>query len=126
LALTIFHEGVVVDEKFQAAPDVCLELTAVVSSALTAEERERFRRRLVVEPHPESVKTDYSANARWPLILYPAVTVCDVFKKFPEVARDDRPLVLAAVQMSASCFKAASKWCQDDEEIVAAAQVAQQ
>ena len=91
------------------APDDQVELTAVMSEALTEEKRQVLLEQLADEvrftpvPHPGSK------------------TVPLVFSTFCEAARDDKAVVLTAVQRHGSSLEYASDLCKNDKEIVLAA-----
>lgn len=107
--VTLFHNGCLVND-FRAAPGERVELTATVAEALTAEDRAQFLQAL--------------AKARWPELGADGSVFFSCrrrFRAFPEAARDDAELVLAAVRRDGGCLRFASWRCRSDKQIVHAA-----
>ena len=104
--VSLFQNGIMVSD-VQAAPDEWIDLTAVISDVLSVEQREAFIQQL-----KDAVIVGETDEG----------DVFDVFMEFPEAARDDRTLVLAAVQLCGCCLEEVSgELCQNDREIVLAA-----
>ena len=100
--VSLFQNGVMVSD-VHAAPDEWIDLTAVISDVLSVEQREAFIQQLKDEDREDG-------------------DVLTVFAGFPEAARDDRALVLPAVQLDGCCLEEVSgELCQNDREIVLAA-----
>ena len=99
----LFHNGEIANQDFQVASDAHVELAAVVVDAVTPEDRDRFLQAL---EHWEGSPHMQSAT---------------IFEKFSEAARDDKEIVLAAVNNDSFCLRFVSEILKHDKDVVLAA-----
>lgn len=118
----LMHDGVVIDNSFQAVAGASLALTAVLGRAVPDEERSELLQRLeeaepsdleeVFEEFSEAARDDeaivFKAVERWPGCLAHASALC----------RDNRIIVLKAVERLPGCLMHAGASCRNDREIV--------